>query len=812
MMTQKNAEIFDETQVREHLGFLFDSVEFEPNQYVCLRGIGEKGTHQEGKFREEFFFEPAREPGWIDRVTEHCNRWGQHNVASFIVPCVLRAPKATSANVSVFTSIVADFDSGNTLERIDWVKRNIGEPDLLIESGGLTEEGTPKLHAWYKIDPTSDIEGVINLRHDIAEKSGADLMLGRGVKSNPFGRAHQPVRIAGTVHSKNGNAKPCRIRSRVMDPIASCHVFFAEGVASKPYAPWATPAPESKIIQAGNLFGPDSGNLIDDSQHEAVDLTTDVHAGGEGSRTRFSEFNRVAGHYLHCARRGDMPLDEAFEALSGWVQAHMVPPWPQNRVRSEWEGLLRQDVSSKGPMPKRKELAEDTPPIQANHLLDWAAHKWIVDPVPTHTELVEGLVLKGEPHLFVAEGGAGKTFLVADLALKVAAHRDSSPQIWCGQKIKAGGTAVLILCEDSQTEMHIRIRQLNQGGLIDQAGDRLIVLPMTVVGGAFPLTERDPRTGSTVTHTKWRQMLDAMKSLPEPPVLVAIDTLNSVSHGDENSNVVIAEMMREAHRVCGEMGAALIINHHLRKSNEPLRSLEELKNGIRGASAIPSYFRICFGMFHASDYDRRMTGMNLTPRRGALWKFGIAKANIHGLLKGERTLLRNDIGLLEDVTDRDYYAAVNISERMAWLIFAVKTAASNLHPYAVGGKNAANGLYKRRAELPKLLRAVGWREFSNLVEECLQRGMLVACAVAGSKSKSYLDVLGGTISSDEAGVTIASGAYTSGPDWDEYTFDSESGEIIRAGRSKAWKTSFIGTPMGGKSGATIEVEDDEFEG
>lgn len=810
-MTPKEAtNLFNEPQVRQHLGFIFGQIEFISGQYVCLRGIGEKGTQQEGKFREEFFFEPHREPGWMDRAVEHCRRWGQHNVASFIVPCVLREPKATSANVSVFTTVVADFDSGNTDERLEWVTKHIGEPDMVVESGGTTDAGTPKRHIWYAIDPSSDVAGVINLRHEIAEKAGADLMLGRGVKANPFGRAHQPVRIGGTVHSKGGNPKPCRIVSS-NEAFPLDHTEFARGVSKLQAAPWAAIPAESKIIQAGSLFGPDSGNLCEEDSFEPVDLTTDVHAGGEGSRTRFSEFNRVAGHYLHCARKGDMTLEDAYAALGGWVHAHMVPPWPEGRIRSEWEGLLRQDVSSKGPMPKNQQVTEDTPPIEANHLLDWAAHRWIVDPVPTHTELVEGLVLKGEPHLFVAEGGAGKTFLVADLALKVAAFQEGEKQVWCGQKIKSGGTAVLILCEDSQTEMHIRIRQLNQHGLIDRAGDRLIVLPMTVVGGAFPLTERDPRTGSTVTHTKWRQMLDAMKSLPEPPVLVAIDTLNSVSHGDENSNVVIAEMMREAHRVCGEMGAALIINHHLRKSNEPLRSLEELKNGIRGASAIPSYFRICFGMFHASDYDRRMKAMGMLPKRGKLWKFGIAKANIHNLLQGERTLLRNEIGLLEDVTEHDSYAAVNMTERMAWLVFAVKTAASNLHPYAVGGKNAANGLYKRRAELPQILRGVGWKEFGHLTEEALQKGLLVACAVAGSKSKSYLDVFGGAISSDESGVTIASGAYTSGPDWDKFSFDQESGEIVKSATNTAWKSRFSGQPMGGKSGSIREVNSDDEE-
>jgi hypothetical protein len=804
MMTAKIESLvhFDEDQVREHLSFIFGKLDFQPGAYVCLRGIGEKGTSQEGTFREEFFFEPAVDINWVNAAVEHCRRWGQHAVASFIVPCVLKAPKATSTNISMFTTVVADFDTGNTDERIAWVAENIGVPDLVVESGGTTEAGTPKRHAWWKIEPTADIEGVINLRHEIAEKAGGDLMLGRGVKSNPFGRSHQPVRIAGTVHGKGDMAKPCRVEWREKITGDCLHTDFADKVKEVEPAPWAVRTKMS--LGDGNnvirgLFGEDSTNAGED--FEPVELNRDVHAGGE-IVTRFGEFNRVAGHYIHCIRRGDMDKAEAFEALSGWVSAHMKPAWPETRVRTEWEALCRQDVSSKGAFTEKKSRTEaqaEALPIGENGLLAWSAHRWIVDPVPVHEELVEGLVLKGEPHLFVGEGGSGKTFLVADLALKVASWEKGRDHYWCGQKIRGGGTAVLILCEDSQTEMHIRIKQLDQGGLINQAGDRLIVLPMTNIGGAFPLTERDFKTGGTVTSDKWRRMLDLMKALPEPPVLVAIDTLNSVSHGDENSNVVIAEMMREAHRVCGELGAALLINHHIRKSNEPLRSLEELRSAIRGASAIPSYFRINFGMFHASDYERRMKAMSMTPKRGAMWKFGIVKANIHGLLQGERTLLRNGIGLLEDITAVDSYAAVNVNERVAWMVYAIQQAASALHPYAVGGKNAANGLYKRRNELPPILRGVGWREFGHLVEEALIKGLLVPCAVRGSKSKTYLDVPGGVLSQDEAGVTIASGAYNTAPEWEDYYFDADTAEIVLMARSNAWKAQFgpKSEPLGG---------------
>jgi RecA-family ATPase len=114
----------------------------------------------------------------------------------------------------------------------------------------------------------------------------------------------------------------------------------------------------------------------------------------------------------------------------------------------------------------------------------WEAHRWIKWPKPEHTYLVESLVVKGEPHLFIAEGGAGKTGLIADLALKVAAYPEFGGDLdWCGQRITNGGTAVLLLCEDSQTEMHRRILEIDQGGLIAKAGRRLVVIPLSAVSG-----------------------------------------------------------------------------------------------------------------------------------------------------------------------------------------------------------------------------------------------------------------------------------------------------------------------------------------
>lgn len=802
----ENLGLFNEAEVMQHLSFLFGRVQWESGQFVCLRGIGEKGSSQEGNFREEFFFEPVGTgDGWKYAIAEHCKRWSQFHVASFIIPCVLSAAKATAENCAVFTALVADFDSGDSNERATYCVEHFGMPSLVIASGGTTDDGAPKMHLWWAIDPTSDVQTYISTRHAIAERCGADLSLGRGVASNPFGRAHQPIRLAGTVHSKNGKSSAVRCL-HLDDTVPLMAIAEAQAKAqAMPHAPWATVMPElpvqTQTRTQTSLFSPNAGG----GTSTPVDLTTPVYEGGT-DRTRFSEFGRVAGHYVHAARRGDMTLDGAFDALNGWVLSAMRPPWPEARVRSEWEAIVRKDAQGKGAFPSAAipvgttsvepitvqplRLHREEPEFGITDLRESAAHRWATKDVPNHVQLIENLVLKGEPHLFVAEGGVGKTGMLLDLAMKVAAFEDGDQLEWCGQAVKAGGPVLLLLCEDSKTEMHIRLRAIDRDGLIERAGDKLMVLPMSVMGGAFPLSERDHKTGGSTTSARWSAMLNLIRKLPEPPVLVAVDTLNSVSHGDENNNVVIAEMMREAHRVCGEFGAALLFNHHIRKSNEPLRSLEDLRNAIRGASAIPSYFRINFGIFHAGDYERRMRAMSMVPKRGCLYRFGICKANIHGLLRGERTLLRDGNGMLVDVTKADAYAVVNISERLAWLVYAVRVAADSLHPYGMGGKNSPNGLYKRRTELPPILRGVGWKEFGVLVEEALQKGHLVCAAVRGSKSKAYLDVPNGTLASDDAGVVINAGAYTNVPEWEEFRFDEDTGEITMRTRERTWQDTF----------------------
>lgn len=745
----------DNEAVASHVELLFGR---EAKGYVCLRGIGEKGTAREGVFREDIFLEPER-MGWerfVSAVIFHATRWGQHDVATFIVPCTLKDDRGTAENCDVFRTVCADFDTGDTDAKLAFVEQHFGQAAMVVLSGGMTEEGKAKRHAYWQVEGL-EVPHIVAVRDYIARKAGADIQFGLGVDGNPYGRAHQPIRVAGSIHGKSGVKRLVVIERH--DPSAVVTAPCASA-ARMPESEWA-------IKEAP------ADPLMPKTHTPAVDmLTEDVKAGAEGT-TRWSAFSGVAGHYIHTARIGKMTLDAARLATYGWMQAHMSPPWPESRFDTEWLGLLRNDIHNNGPMPEpEKPILEE-----GKGLAVWAAHRWSLAPRPERQFLVQNWLQAAKHQLLVAEGGAGKTFMVLDLALKITARREGDT--WCGMPVMRKGAVVILTTEDDKDELHIRLADMDaDGSRRREAGDDLIILPSINSGGAFALVEKDPKTQESRPSRKWLEFFALLRQIPNLQ-LVVIDTLNSVLHGEENSATVINEFIRVASQVGGELGAALIVIHHIKKQgDEPIRNAEQMASQVRGSSALLGAFRGAIGVWHASDYERRMKGMGLVPKRKHLWKAAIIKANNPEMLDTERTLLRTEIGTLTDVTDNDKFNDVNFLERQAWLVAAVTLAARAGHPYSIEGKNAKSGLYRRRGELPVILRSIGPGEFAHLVEDMLLQKILVAAAAKGGKDKKWLDLPNGPIASDEVGAEINSGAYDP-EDWEEFEYDKDSRTVIR---------------------------------
>lgn len=461
----------------------------------------------------------------------------------------------------------------------------------------------------------------------------------------------------------------------------------------------------------------------------------------------------------------------------------MVPPWPEARFEQEWRSLLQRDLSEKGPIdgpaaglieiraPVTVENA--APPAVGNELVAWSVHRWASGEKPKRRFLVNGLVMAGKQHLIVAEGGAGKTFLAMDLCLKVAAPRYGDE--WAGLPInveECGGTVVLITTEDDQDELHIRMNDIDPEGRRFEAGDRLIIVPTINAGGSFPLVERD-RAGNATVSRAWAAFLERLRALPDLK-LVVIDTLNSTLHGEENNATVINEYVRAANQVCGALGAALMITHHIRKQgDEPIRTAEDMKNAVRGSSALPAAFRAVLGIWHASDYERRMTAMGLKPRKGQLYKLAVVKANNPEMFSGERTLLRVASGMLTDATQKDRYQADN-DDRMWWLLKAIELAAMAGHPYTKSGKS---GVYDRRGELPKVLHDTGKNELASMVAALEKMKLVAPCKYRNSGQACWLDVTGGPFAMGNA--IMATGAYAPLPDWSLWGFDFATQRVVR---------------------------------
>lgn len=787
------AELVDPEQIETYLDVLFGRAFYKPHQFVNVRGIGEKGTAREGAFQEDCWCQPALhadpERALLDDMVRWVTHWAEHDVASYIVPAVLNQARGCSEAVELFTSVLVDLDTGDTNAKLTWLGEHIGIPTMVVESGGITDLGTPKYHAYYVFEePTRDVSRVVGLRHTLAAAVGGDLQFGKGTPDNVLGRAHQPIRIPGSVHAKHGTPHSVRLaysRGEVVDID-----YFDAALSRAPRSPWASSQGVGMVTTAFD-FGPTKNNRPDIAQT----LTQEIHEGGE-DRNRWSEFNRVAGFNIALARQGMQTLDTAREATEGWMLSKMVPPWPQARFAGEWHKLLGVDVGRHGAMPHPLVIAGDQT-VRVGRggqeggvssrvdpslgLRGWAAHRWTQGEPPVRRFVVDGLIIDSKPHLLVAEGGAGKTFAALDLALKIAGGTPEEGLLWFGQPVREFGTTVILTTEDDAEELHIRIAEMDAAGRRFRAGDQFIVFPAVNAGGAFTLAEKGPM-GRVAASPQWVAFLREMQQLA-PVRLVVVDTLNTTLHGEENSATVVNEYARVLQPVCGALGAALIVTHHIRKQDPrvPIKSLDDMAAAVRGSTALSGAFRAVIGIWHTHDWGKRLQVMGITPEPKKLWRMGVLKANNPQMIRGIRYLLRDDNGLLQDVTSQATAGVVMKTkdaktEKLDYLVAAIKAAAAGGKPYQSVRKDASlHGLYPRRRELPPCLREDGPLALFKLVESLVGAGRVVVVDVRWKqfdgrvRTRPTVDVPGGPFELNQ-GLTVETGFHYVPPSWPEGPF------------------------------------------
>ena len=158
-----NGAMYDPSQVDEYLAMLFRHVDWQPGQVISMLGIGEKGTTQEGVVRDRQLVAP----GFQGAVHAHLKRWAQHHVAGFVVPAVMHADahggKGGGAldKVAAHTAMILDIDNGDVRAVAKYVTERLGQPTMIVASGGVTDDGQRKAHLyWLLNEPSVDIERV----------------------------------------------------------------------------------------------------------------------------------------------------------------------------------------------------------------------------------------------------------------------------------------------------------------------------------------------------------------------------------------------------------------------------------------------------------------------------------------------------------------------------------------------------------------------------------------------------------------------------------------------------------------------------
>lgn len=808
-------------QIATFLEALFGAT--ETDGVICVRGIGEKGTPQEGFFRENTFIDTA-DSDLVGRVERIARRYAEHSIGTFIVPAVLdksaTVDGATEKTVSAFGTVCIDLDNEDPAGTLGRISYALGQPSLTVMSGGETVRKLPKLHAYWRLsEEVTDPVRLGLVREELARKAGGDPCMGRST---------QVIRVPGTVYAKNGAPKLCQIMESFDNRV--CHFDDLEEKIltmqpfpgrEKSYEKWKSgEAVEAslKIPGGGGFdFSKFAGKNETDTTTEA--MTVPVHEGGTEDRNRWTEFGRVAGHYIHCNAIGRMTLEEAEQKTRGWMVSHMVPPWPEKRFRQEWSRLVRidrrnhgepvsagaaagqqQPLSSSSPgalqLPQPGSPFGSAPPIQrASDLFDRAARNISTEEPPPRKFLVEGYLPAGKMSILAAEGGAGKTNSVMELCLKLAsAGQGVKGLTWMGQPIPPesfrsesgqGKTAVLITAEDSEDELDVRWAAMDPGMTFRKiAGNHLVTLCLDNLGGSFPFVAAD-RGRATGFHPNWIGIMNALRELHASGSeigLVVIDTLSATLHGDENSSLVINEYLScfaelRSDPRDGGMGAGVLITHHLKKpGREPVRTLSDMRGAVRGSNAIQNGVRCVLGLWHCVDWFSRMKRMDIEPEEYMLYFLGVVKANFPHPRK-PRTVLRQNDGTFKDVTQGDTSRLKYADEPLAWLELAIMRAEALDVPFTRRGDR---GAFNRRTELPEALHGYSRREVNAMVEMLENRGRIISSDLMAGKGATGLGVPGGKISKGQ-GVRNPGDIFSVDPEpYRGWGWAPEAGQLIRS--------------------------------
>lgn len=247
-------------------------------------------------------------------------------MALFVVPGTFAANVAATAdNVIQMQAALVDLDKGDIGKKRAHLTNLLGPPSFVVESGGVTPEGQRKLHMYWQLsEAVEDVSAVCLLRQEISSKVDGD---------DAFRSAHQPIRVAGSVHHKGGG----RVSKIVEHNLVEYELRdMQEMVASMP--------PLNNGVHSLLDFNEAATGKV----AVAGLFQRKIREGGVDGVSRFDALSRVIGQCIRRTRLGEISKKHAWDIIVSFNKDSIVPPWPHERLKQEAERLWRRDADRNG--------------------------------------------------------------------------------------------------------------------------------------------------------------------------------------------------------------------------------------------------------------------------------------------------------------------------------------------------------------------------------------------------------------------------------------------------------------------------------
>lgn len=288
-------------------------------------------------------------------------------------------------------------------------------------------------------------------------------------------------------------------------------IYVAEGFATAATIHEVTGRPCVVAYSASNLV-PVTGALQASYPAARLVIVADNDASGVGQRYGEQAAARHGARLILVPILGDA---NDYRAAGHDLAALLNPPIEQ------W--LIPADDFSAQPAPIR-----------------WLVKGWLQD---------RALIMVHGP------SGGGKTFVVLDWVLTMAAGRDQ----WNGMKVRPG--PVVYLAGEGHQGLRGRVAAWKQHNSAPR-------LDMWLSKGGCDLNTRDGL----------RRVVDAIRELPITPSVIVVDTLHRFLNGDENKAQDAKTMLDACAELMAAFDAAVILVHHTGVS-------DEAQHRARGSSA-----------------------------------------------------------------------------------------------------------------------------------------------------------------------------------------------------------------------------------